>query len=92
MGEHVQTMENVFKCLQDANLTLIPYKSQFGQREIEFIRQVISKGKIQPNKDNINKIPRQSVHRLKRSSKFPWTHRLLPEFHPKLFSNCILND
>ena len=55
-GEHLQTVEKVLKCLQDANLTLKPSKCLFGQREIEFIGHVISEGKIQPNKDNVNKI------------------------------------
>ena len=48
--EHLQTVENLLKCLRHANLTLKPSKCVFGQREIEF-RHVISEGKIQPNKD-----------------------------------------
>ena len=56
MGEHLQTVEKVLKLLQDANLTIKPYKCLFGQRKIEFIWHLISEGKIQPNKDNINKI------------------------------------
>ena len=43
------------KCLQDANLTLKPSKCLFEEREIELIGHVISEGKIQTNKDNVNK-------------------------------------
>ena len=70
-GEHLQTVEKVLKCLQDANLTLKSSKSLFGQREIEFIGHVISEGKNQPNKNNVNKILKaRERHRTKKVQSF----------------------
>ena len=66
MGEHLQSVEKVLKCLQDANLTLKPSKCLFGQIEIEFIGHVICEGKIQPNKDNVNKILKAERPRTKK--------------------------
>ena len=86
-GEHLQTVEKVLKCLQDANLTIKPSKCLFRQREIEFIGHVISEGKIQPNKDKIPKAERPRTKKI--SSKFPWTQvitgissQIIRQLHP----------
>ena len=46
----------MFKCLQEANLTLKPSKCIFGKKEIEFTGHVINDGRITPTKENVEKI------------------------------------
>ena len=54
--EHINTIEIMLEKLKEANLPLKPSKCYFGQYEIEFIGHVIRQGKIQPNKENTEKI------------------------------------
>ena len=53
---HVQTLRQVFKKLEEFNLTVKPTKCILGETTIDFIGHVISDGYITPNTENISKI------------------------------------
>ena len=54
--EHISTVKELIKRMQQANLTARPSKCLFGSSEVEFVGHILHQGSVSPQEQNIDKI------------------------------------
>ena len=54
--EHLQYLQQVFDCLEEANLKINPEKCHFCNKKIQFLEHVINKKGVKPDPAKIKKI------------------------------------
>ena len=54
--EHISTVKELIKRMQQANLTARPSKCLFGSSGVEFVGHVLHQGSVSPQEQNIDKI------------------------------------
>ncbi|XP_059220401.1 uncharacterized protein LOC131995628 [Stomoxys calcitrans] len=83
--EHIRLLEEVAKCLRDANLTIGLKKSQFCFRELKYLGFIIGDGKLKTDPDKIKAIREIKVPRNPREVRSflgtaGWYRRFIKDF------------
>lgn len=86
--EHLQHLNQVFKCLQDAGLTLNLKKCNFIQRELTFLGHIVSAEGVKTDPAKIAGVQDfptpQSIKDVQRFLGLAgWYHRFIPNFSAK---------
>ncbi|GFN92535.1 Pol polyprotein [Plakobranchus ocellatus] len=63
---HVKTLNEAFKCLQEANFTVRPIKCLLGSRTIDFLGHSLGRGAIGLQDENVEKVRNASRPKTKR--------------------------
>ncbi len=54
--DHLKTLDDVFKCLRNANLTLNLSKCEFGCATVTYLRKEVGNGQVRPLNSKIQAI------------------------------------
>ena len=54
--EHVDRLQQVFRCLRDNNLKLSPKKCSFFMEKVKYVGHIVSRAGIEPDPDKVDKV------------------------------------
>lgn len=69
LAEHTQNLRKVFDALQNANLKIQLDKSEFLQKQVEFLGHIVTQEGIKPNPNKIAAVSNYPIPRTQKEIK-----------------------